>query len=379
MNQMHEFLDKNGLDSYLFIGDSVCDLDMYYISHFLARDRFTILAQEDIYLLVSGMEFGRAKRESIAHVENTSDFGYFDKLSSLEDPNQTYLAILKEFLRDHSAKRLGISGHFPAGIYSELSREFQLNIIESPATKWRSIKTEIEIANIHNVQMACDKAMKLAIRMISHSTPKGGYLYTNGKKLTSESVRTFIDITLRKMECEAIDTFVVGGSQGADPHARGDGPLPSDQPIVIDIYPYSWTNRYFSDMSRTVVRGEASTEVKEIYDAVLDAQISAIKAVRKGISGKEVHSQVCQVFRDHGYPDRAGKGFMHSTGHGVGLNSHERPYLNEAGEVLQTNNVITVEPGLYYPHVGGVRLEDLVVVKKNGCDNLTHFERRLVV
>ena len=104
-----------------------------------------------------------------------------------------------------------------------------------------------------------------------------------------------------------------------------------------------------------------------------------MQAIRAGVSGKEVHSQVSQVFLDQGYPEREGRGFTHSTGHGVGLDVHEKPSLSEIGEVLQVNHVVTVEPGLYYPEIGGVRLEDLVVVKEKGCENLTHFERQLVL
>ena len=128
-------------------------------------------------------------------------------------------------------------------------------------------------------------------------------------------------------------------------------------------------------MTRTVLKGEASPEVKEIYEAVRLAQAEGLKAIRAGVSGKEVHSRVSQVFLDQGYPEREGCGFTHSTGHGVGLDVHEKPVLSEMGEVLQVNHVVTVEPGLYYPEIGGVRLEDLVVVKENGCKNLTNFER----
>ena len=132
-------------------------------------------------------------------------------------------------------------------------------------------------------------------------------------------------------------------------------------------------------MTRTVLKGEAAPEVKEIYEAVRLAQAEGLKAIRAGVLGKEVHSRVSQVFLDQGYPTREGRGFTHSTGHGVGLDVHEKPSLSDTGEELQANHVVTVEPGLYYPKIGGVRLEDLVVVKENGSENLTHFERQLVL
>jgi Xaa-Pro aminopeptidase len=132
-------------------------------------------------------------------------------------------------------------------------------------------------------------------------------------------------------------------------------------------------------MTRTVLRGEASPEALELYGAVRSAHDAGLRAVRVGVSGAEVHHIVSDAFKDLGYSEREGCGFTHSTGHGVGLEVHERPSLGEAGEALQSGHVVTVEPGLYYPEIGGVRLEDLVVVKEGGCQNLTNFERRLVL
>ncbi|HUM82098.1 MAG TPA: M24 family metallopeptidase, partial [Methanothrix sp.] len=131
---------------------------------------------------------------------------------------------------------------------------------------------------------------------------------------------------------------------------------------------------------RTVLKGEASSEVVEMYRAVEMAKKAGLQAVREGATGSEVHRRVSDVFLEQGYPEREGCGFTHSTGHGVGLEVHERPSLGEAGEAtLKSGQVVTVEPGLYYTDLGGVRLEDLVVVEKDGCHNLTRLQRKLVV
>jgi Xaa-Pro aminopeptidase len=377
---MDAFLSENNLDGFLFIGDSICHADMFYLSHFFATDRFTILATDRIYLLVSGMERGRAGKESCAYeVTSTSDYGIMDKLHSLGKPDEAYLAVLKEFLRDHGMKRLGVHLRFPAELYRRLSKDFQISILESPVSKWRAIKSDWEIEAINSTQRSCEGAMRLAIDLISKSEPVGERLYLDGVPLTSEKVRGAIEVSLLESGCDAIDTIVAGGLEAANPHARGSGPLPANAPIVLDIFPRSKGTRYFADMTRTVLRGEATVEVKEIYDAVLDAQLTGLVAVRAGVSGRDIHARVCQVFKDHGYSEREGRGFTHSTGHGVGLDIHERPSLSEAGEVLEANNVVTIEPGLYYPEIGGIRIEDLVVVTAQGCDNLTHFERQLII
>ena len=221
--------------------------------------------------------------------------------------------------------------------------------------------------------------MKKAIRLIASSEARGEMLSRGGEPLTSERVRRAIELSLLEDGCEAVDTIVAGGEQAADPHARGVGPLPANAPIVIDIFPRSKSSRYFADMTRTVLKGEASSEVVDLYKAVEAAQKAGLEAVREGATGSEVHRRVSDVFQEQGYPEREGCGFTHSTGHGVGLEVHERPSLGEAGASLKSGQVVTVEPGLYYPDLGGVRLEDLVVVEKDRCRNLTRLQRKLVV
>jgi len=161
--------------------------------------------------------------------------------------------------------------------------------------------------------------------------------------------------------------------------------LLADEPIVMDMVPRSKKERYYSDMTRTVMRGTPSEELKEMYSAVLDAQVLAISKIKAGVTGSEIHSIVCDVLEERGYETARGKtgvfteGFIHSTGHGVGLDVHEAPSLSENGKELKAGCVVTVEPGLYFKNIGGIRLEDVVVVMRNGCKNLTMFEKNLVL
>jgi len=377
---MQSFLDQNNLDGFLYVGESYGDADMYYLSRFLAGDRFAILAAKKTTLLVSSMELGRARKESAAdRVLSTSDFHISEKLKSGRRPDEAYARVLADFLRRCSVNRLGVAYRFPAGIYRSLEQDFSIEILDSPAAGMREIKGPEEIQAIAAAQRACERAMKRAIRLVASSEARGEMLCRGGEPLTSEKVRRAIELSLLEDGCEAVDTIVAGGGQAADPHARGEGPLPAHAPIVIDIFPRSKSSRYFADMSRTVLKGEASSEVLELYQAVEAAQKAGLAAVREGAMGSEVHRRVSDVFQELGYRERDGSGFTHSTGHGVGLAVHERPSLGEAGEALKSGQVVTVEPGLYYPDLGGVRLEDLVVVKKDGCENLTRLQRKLLV
>lgn len=375
-----KFLSDHELDGFLLLGDSLCNLDIYYLSRFLAPDRFALLAASSLSILVSSMEQGRAKKESGAdEVVSTSDYDVMEKLAKFDRPEDAYIEVLKEFLQDRDVKRLGVPGDFPVRVYMGLVADFDLSVLDSPVSKWRKVKTPEEIEAIKSSQKACEEVMGVAIEMISKSRPVGEVLIFEGEPLTSEKVKSAIDVSLLERGCEAQDTIVAGGADAADPHCSGSGPLPANSPIVIDIFPRSKRSRYFADMTRTVLRGEADPEIVEIYQAVLEAQEAGIAAVRAGATGKEVHAKVCQVFEEQGYPEREERGFIHSTGHGVGLEIHEMPSLSEVGKTLEEGNVVTVEPGLYYPNLGGVRLEDLVVVRKGGCDNLTNLEKRFIL
>jgi Xaa-Pro aminopeptidase len=177
---------------------------------------------------------------------------------------------------------------------------------------------------------------------------------------------------------------VAGGPQAADPHERGHGPLKAGESIIVDIFPVDLSTRYHSDMTRTFVKGEPNEGLQEMYDAVLESQKTALSMIRAGVNGRDIHRKVAEVLHEAGYKTNVhdqekGKplteGFFHGTGHGVGLEVHEAPRVSLADEELIPGDVISVEPGVYDPNVGGVRIEDLVVVTEDGYRNLTKFAK----
>jgi Xaa-Pro aminopeptidase len=251
-------------------------------------------------------------------------------------------------------------------------------------TKERAIKGVQEIEYVRKAQRACEHAMEIAITVIKRSSVKGNCLMDNGKVLTSESVKAYIEHALidSGCTCDCGEPIVACGKRAADPHFTGSGPIFANAAIIIDIFPRLKTERYYADMSRTVVKGEPEKKIKEMYKAVKHAQDAAFALVKVGVTCKEVHNLVCDVFEERGYGTiRKGskKGFIHSTGHGVGLDLHEKPRVGDNDYELRKGNVITIEPGLYDPEVGGIRLEDMVLVLKKGCENLTKLEKKLVI
>jgi Xaa-Pro aminopeptidase len=151
--------------------------------------------------------------------------------------------------------------------------------------------------------------------------------------------------------------------------------------IILDIFPRDAKSGYFGDMTRTVVRGRASEEQRQLWQTVREGQELALKKMKPGIDGLTVHNEVKQFFTNRGFPTevRAGRqvGFFHGTGHGLGLEIHEFPRFQKT--VFKVGQVLTVEPGLYYPGLGGVRIEDVAVVTKSGNRLLSRFEKRLEI
>lgn len=378
-------LVEAGTDSYLMTGN-IHNSDIYYVTHFLASDDFVYLqtgAGEEV-LFISEMEKRRAEIESrVSIIKTTQDFGYREKIKEKKDISVAYAACISELLMEKGAKRVSVPYDFPT-FYSNSLKEagFSIVPVKSPFRKIRSRKKPEEIEAIKYAQMAGENAMEAAIALIAGAEEKGGILYHAGQVLTGAKVNTIIDHKLLDFGCEAEEIIVSCGKDTANPHGTTDGPLRANAPIILDIFPRSKKKRYFADMTRTVIHGEASEELKEMYEAVLAAQEKGLEMVKPGVSATDVHNAVCDTFENRGYDTyRSGSkvGFIHSTGHGVGLDVHELPGVGESGVLLETGNVITIEPGLYYPETGGIRLEDTVLVTENGCENLTGLEKRFVL
>ena len=206
----------------------------------------------------------------------------------------------------------------------------------------------------------------------------------HGVPLTSEKLRAIIDIAIIQAGGLASHTIVAGGKQGCDPHEQGHGQLWANQPIILDVFPRSQKTGYFGDITRTVVKGKASEAIRKLYQTVFKGQEIGFAKMRHNVRGTDVHKAVQEFFDQQGY--KTGKkngrmqGFFHGTGHGLGLEIHEAPRVSlQSPDTLKAGHVVTVEPGLYYPELGGVRLEDVACVTRQAPRNLTKFEKVLEV
>lgn len=378
-------LAEKGCDAFLIIGNSN-NADVYYTTHFLAADPFTYIQTKngEETLIVSSMELGRAKIESrVETVQTMQEYGFHEKLKERKDSELAYCDCLAAVFQRMGAKHIMVPRDFPL-FTAQTLKELGFTIIpaKSPFKELRTRKDKEQIEKIKEAQFACEKAMETAINIIAGSEVKEGVLYSNEVAITSETIRASIEHTLLDHGCEAESTIVACGTNSANPHWEGEGEIKANQPIVIDIFPRNKRSRYFADMTRTVLKGEAPEKLKEMYEAVHAAQEAAFAILRPGILYSDVHNAVCDEFEKRGYGtirNEAKVGFIHSTGHGVGLDIHELPSVSMQEVKIEEGHVVTIEPGLYYPELGGIRIEDMVVITADGFENLTKMEKEFVV
>ncbi|WP_254523387.1 M24 family metallopeptidase [Natrinema caseinilyticum] len=380
LSSLREYLSETEQDGYL-IDDDASDADQRYVSGFSAPDPYqTLVTASGVHVLVSGLEYGRAKSEANADsVSRRADYEY-QRLVAEHGTYEGTIRTLAAFCRDHDVSSIAVPRAFPTGTADGL-RERGLEVTVEPdgiVTDIRAKKTDPEVEQIRATQRANEAAMARAEELIATADVDDGVLVHDGEPLTSERVTEEIEITLLRHGCGLDETIVACGADGADPHDRGSGPLEADELIVIDIFPRDKETGYFADMTRTFARGDPGEEARRRYEVTRSAYEAALETVRAGVTGAEVHDAACDVIEDAGYATlrsdpNAETGFIHSTGHGVGLDIHEQPSVSPTGGDLEAGHVISIEPGIYDPAVGGVRIEDLVVVTADGYENLTEY------
>ena len=364
----------------LFYAASESDSNLYYATRFIAPDPFLYVEIKGERLLVmSDLEMDRARHQ--ASVDRVLSYSEFERRAKADASHQSGpMDVVHVLLRERGVDQILVPSNFPFGHALRLQElGYRLESKKEPFFEQRVIKTAEEVLHIEASQRATEQAVAAAHDLLRRATPREGMLWVDGEPLTSERVKKLINVRLMEHDCVAQHTIVAGGEQACDPHDEGSGPLPADRSIIFDVFPRSAATRYFADMSRTVVRGTASPELRRLYQTVLDAQEEAMDSIRDGADGAKIHQRICERFEAAGY--RTGlvngrmQGYFHGTGHGVGLDIHEAPRISRNGSILQEGHVVTVEPGLYYPGLGAVRIEDMVLVTSDGCRNLTQYPK----
>ena len=373
----------------LIISASVSDADMFYATKFFVPDPFIYLEKKGKkHVVMSELEIDRA-RKSMRDFTIWSWNNLAEKISKKGSPHRPGIAeIAIKLCKINRVSKVVVPGNFPLEHARELEKS---GIVVTPVRgsifPERDLKSPSEIKAIREALRITQAGISSGKEALRRSkVAKNGQLKLDGTPLTAERLRAIIDSKILEFGGIAQDTIVACGNQGCDPHERGHGPLKAKLPIIVDVFPRISKTGYHGDITRTFVKGRPKDIVFKIYDAVHAAQTNSIAAISHDVATTVPHQVVCETFENLGF--KTGKhpktgvnqGFFHGTGHGLGLEIHEMPRMgkNSSGLLLATQ-VVTVEPGLYYPGIGGVRLEDVVVVTKRKPRNLVDIEKDLMV
>jgi Xaa-Pro aminopeptidase len=375
MDALSETIEKRGVDAYVIYASSR-DADMRYLTQFTTSDPFVFFKKpgETGIIIISQMETGRASRESTAGIMTRAQAGLPEIMKTEKDP----LRATAKMIAGQVGKKILVPPNFPLALAKALGKYCTVTVDKGTVPAMRARKSRSEIRMLKNVQKVTESAMGMAVSMIHRASVKKGVLHFEGKPLTSERIKFAMHSLLLEHECSAVDSIVSFGGDTAIPHMTGTGSIPANEPIVIDIFPFDEKTGYYADMTRTVSKGKPSQEIIDMYNTLREAKQLGISKVKAGVSGAAVHQSVVDFFTERGYESNT-KGFIHNLGHGVGLQVHELPTVGPAGTALEAGNVITIEPGLYYPGTGGVRLEDIGAVTSRGFDKFTNFPEELIL
>ena len=274
-------------------------------------------------------------------------------------------------------------GGFPFGHAEYLrSQGIELAADQRFFDERRRVKNEFELAGIRRACRAVEAGVAVGVEMLRSATRSNGGLTLDGEPLTCERIKLEVERAFGEHGAAAEEFIVSHGAQTAVGHEGGHGRIASDDVVLFDLFPRDRESACFSDFTRTFSVGPPSEELAEYHRLAREALDLAVRAVRPGVKGSDIHRQVCDFFHEHGYKTQLHKedgevlvdGYFHATGHGVGLEVHERPGVGRVeGEPFVEGDVIALEPGLYRHGYGGVRLEDLVLVTADGAEVLTSF------
>ena len=333
----------------------------------------------DRHLILRDIEMGRAKRHAkVDHVHCPADFAPGAGLSG--DRETATAQATAELLRQNHVGSVRVDRSLPFIFAHQLMlADIQISYDEELGVIDRRMKDSNEIKNLQHAQSTTESVMRIACETIAKaSVTDDGTLVNDDGPVTSESVRTLIDNWLLANDFENPRSIVACGPTGADCHDYGTGPICSEQPVIVDIFPKSRISGYYGDCTRTVVHGTISQQLQLMNDTVRKAKAAGIDATRAGVTGEDVHKATISKIHGGGYstglptdedPDTY-CAMTHGTGHGVGLEVHEPPLLDFNGPPLLVGDCLTIEPGLYCRAVGGVRVEDMVIVTDDSCTNL---------
>jgi len=355
---------------------------------------------EQPVIIVNGMERDEAAKSGLP-VRTMAEFGYYEMIKETGSPFEGQVRLLAKILDEYGIKgQVSFYGVGDPGqsyvLLNRLAAE-KPDIVPTgePETtifdEAYETKDDLELEAMRSVAERTNAAMGETLGFIkSHRVEDGRLVKSDGSPLTVGDVKTFLRARLNaaNLTDDGETIFAIGRDAGV-PHSRGEDPdvLELGKSIVFDLFPRDMTTGYYHDMTRTWCLGYAPDEVQRAYDEVMHIFNNAMEALKVGEACSVYQEMTCDFFEERGHPTirsnpATNDGYVHSLGHGLGLQIHARPRLSSIStDVIKPRQVFSVEPGLYYPERGfGVRIEDTVYVDDDGeIHSLTPFPKDLVI
>ncbi len=337
-------------------------------------------------LILRDIEMDRARR--FARADEVACPGDFAPAGGLSGDRETATAqAAAECLRRAGVTQVVADRTLPL-IFAEVVRHAGIGVECDMAigVADRRRKDAEELEHVRQAQQATEQIIERTCRLIARAEARGdGVLLDEGRPLTSERIRAMINHWFIDLGYVNPPSIVAGGPIGADCHDLGHGELRTGEPVIVDIFPRNETTLYYGDCTRSVVHGDVPDEVLRMHAAVREAKRAGMAAARVGVTGEDVHKATIAAILKHGYktglpPADAPDDYCamtHGTGHGVGLECHEPPLLDFKGPELIEGELVTIEPGLYRRGVGGVRVEDIVLIHADRCETLNKLPEGL--
>jgi Xaa-Pro aminopeptidase len=359
----------------LIYGDSVREPALRHEVPIAIGDPLVYLeTRGERHVVTTGLELPRVRELPGLVVHTVDEFGLDELVDSGLSREEVYDEVFARAVHALGVSNAAVPHTFAVGFADRLRAQgVELTADRELFVERRRVKNEQELAGVRRAQKAAEAGMGAAAELLRGR---------NGKPVTCEELKALLAETFIEHGCTSDELIVSHGAQSAIGHHGGAGEIQPGEPVVIDIWPRDAESGCFADMTRTFVLGEPPDELVEWHRLVLEALERGVAGSRPGASGRAVYDTTCDIFEGAGFPTQRTKepgrpldeGFFHGLGHGVGLEVHEAPSMGLiSNDTLVAGDVVTVEPGLYRPGFGGVRLEDLVLVTEDGPENLTRF------
>ena len=346
-------------------------------------DPFLYLERDgERHVVITPFEVERVQGHDGLQPHAHEEFGWDDLVKQGIPMEEVELGTAVRAVKELGVEKAAVPATFPVELADRLRAEgVEITPDRETFVQRRRVKSEAELEGIGRAQRGAEAGMDAARELFRRAEERDGSLLLDGEPLTCERVKNAIQQAFTELNLLCEEFIVSHGAQTAIGHEMGFGEIKPNEPIVLDLWPRDRESSCYADMTRTFVIGEPSEELATYQKLVYEALQRSLAAVKPGVAGRDVYVVASELFHEAGYPTGLHKkdgevlenGFFHGLGHGVGLEVHEQPWLSRYPGELVEGDVITLEPGLYRNGYGGCRLEDLVLVTKDGGELLTDY------